>query len=43
MGKMSDARFYATALSADDIKDLYNAPIKVCKSGALVTNGEVVE
>lgn len=39
----SDIRFYNTILSAQDIQDLYNAPIKIAKSGTLITNGEVVE
>lgn len=42
-GSISDVRFYATALSADDIKELYNAPTHITKTGTLMTQGEVIE
>lgn len=40
---MSDFRIYATALSAEDIKELYNAPVAITNNGVLMTQGEVVE
>ena len=42
IGKVSDARIYMTALSANDIKELYNAPISITKSGSLMCS-ELVE
>ena len=42
IGKVSDARIYMSALSANDIKELYNAPISITKSGALMCS-ELVE
>ena len=35
-GKISDVRIYATALSAEDIKELYNTPISIGKNGAIM-------
>lgn len=32
-GNISDVRIYATALSADDVKELYNIPLSVDKKG----------
>lgn len=42
-GKASDIRFYATALSAEDILALYNNPVSLTSNGALMTQGEVTE
>lgn len=42
-GYISDFRIYATALSASDIKELYNAPISITDNGTLITQGELVE
>ena len=42
-GKLSDFRLYATALSAEDIKELYNSPIAVTNTGVLMTQGEFKE
>lgn len=42
-GKASDIRFYATALSAEDILALYNNPVSLSSNGALLTQGEVTE
>ena len=35
-GKISDVRIYATALNAEDIKELYNTPISIGKNGAIM-------
>ena len=42
-GQISDFRIYATALSATDIKELYNAPFAVSNNGVLLIQGEVQE
>lgn len=42
-GSLSDFRLYATALSAEDIQQLYNAPVSVSNNGAMFTQGEFVE
>ena len=42
-GKLSDFRVYTTALSADDILELYHTPISLSNNGALLTQGEYVE
>jgi hypothetical protein len=39
----ADFRVYATALSAEDIQALYNAPVSVANNGAMLTQGEFVE
>ena len=42
-GKISDFRIYATALSENDIKELYNIPVTISDNGDLFTQGEVSE
>lgn len=42
-GCMSDFRLYATPLSAEDIKKLYNTPESIAKNGSVLTQGEFVE
>lgn len=36
-GQMSDFRIYATALTSEQIKELYNAPISVADTGACIS------
>ena len=40
---LSDFRLYATALSQEDIQQLYNTPVSVTNTGAMMTQGEFVE
>ena len=40
---MSDFRIYATALSADDVKELYNSSASISNNGAFLTYGEFIE
>lgn len=40
---LSDIRLYATALSQEDIQQLYNTPVSVANTGAMMTQGEFVE
>lgn len=42
-GLMSDFRLYATALSAEDVLALYNAPMSLANNGTLLTQGEFSE
>ena len=42
-GLMSDFRIYATALSADDVMELYHTPITLSSNGTLLTQGEYSE
>jgi len=42
-GKLSDFRVYSTALSADDILELYHTPISLSNNGTILTQGEYVE
>jgi len=39
----SDFRIYTTALTADDVLELYHTPISLSNNGALLTQGEFVE
>ena len=41
-GNISDFRIYATCLSAEDVKELYNTPAVLSKDGTLMT-GEFIE
>jgi hypothetical protein len=40
---ISDFRLYSTALSVDDVKQLYNTPISIAKNGSILTQGEYIE
>lgn len=40
---ISDFRIYATALSAEDVKQLYNTPMSLTSNGVLMTQGEFTE
>ena len=42
-GQLSDFRIYATALSADDVLELYHTPMSLANNGALLTQGELQE
>ena len=42
-GLMSDFRIYATALSEEDVLELYHTPISLTSDGTLMTQGEYVE
>ena len=42
-GNISDFRMYSTALSAADVKELYNTPITLTNTGTLMTQGEFKE
>lgn len=42
-GRMSDLRWYATALSEEDIKELYSTRQSICKNGTLLVSGELIE
>ena len=42
-GNISDFRMYSTALSAADVKELYNTPITITNTGVLMTQGEFKE
>lgn len=43
VGQISDFRVYSTALSADDILELYHTPETLANNGTLLTQGEFVE
>lgn len=43
IGSLSDFRLYTTCLSADDARQLYNAPVSIANNGSMLTQGEFVE
>lgn len=42
-GYISDVRAYTTALSEDDVLELYHTPISITNNGTLMTQGELSE
>lgn len=42
-GSISDFRIYTTALSAQDVQELYNTPVSLSNTGTLMTQGEFIE
>lgn len=42
-GYISDVRAYTTALSADDVLELYHTPVSIASNGTLLTQGEISE
>ena len=42
-GYLSDFRIYATALSDEDVKNLYDTPVSLTNTGILMTQGEFIE
>lgn len=42
-GYISDVRAYATALSEDDVLELYHTPASIASNGTLMTQGELSE
>lgn len=42
-GYISDLRVYTTALSEDDVLELYHTPASITNNGTLMTQGEIVE
>lgn len=43
IGQLSDIKYYTTALSDEDIKLLYEAPVSITNNGSLMTQGEIIE
>lgn len=41
--RLSDFRIYATSLSINDVKELYNVPISVSNDGSILTSGSFIE
>lgn len=42
-GSISDFRIYTTAISAQDVQELYNTPVSLSNTGTLMTQGEFIE